>query len=697
MYMKRTNALLLSILLVAMSLAGCIGDDEDNDPSTGCTDSDAVNYDSGADEDDGSCVMAAEQSELETAALTQMLDFDQRRSNGGTYGVEAIMETDSTIEGDSINTEVTIIEIFDSDDQSISYTYRYKMNGMDFGNYQVRQKGDIINVFSEDEWYLVNDEIGDSNNLLNAAIKKGNGDDISMDPYFTCDEEEYDIPIQWVNDGIVHCQDGTDEGVTQEEIDEILADGRQKTMFPDAIEFSEFEWSMVVEDGYQTIFATNEEGTIYISFDENLQMVKYVAEAVDSEGFDAEFENTVSTITILDDDEINVEVSDDYPPAASPLLVETYYNARDYYWDCSLSYNIPADQIITEEEINSTIESSGSEQFPEWCQGIQSNSNFVHTFASESGSEYLWNTGFSTDKRVGNWGPSPQVFHTLRVDGYKLITASLNASEHISEFLCDDGGTSVTFAAINDDVTDCTDGADEGMQPDFDNGTYLQCDGLGYYTIAVYIETTNSCETTTNLTYVMMDDEYLNFILAERLELWGSYDKTAGSEFWFKHSSVSGDEDLSFIGEWSSNSLSDYNGLDPFAFIIEDEMNFQNNIDEFRLDIGFAEYNDDGEEEFTLHVSFDLSQMQSGESTDSSGNNWAFSYSDANGNNYLDAGDTIIVYTDYGDGWDAPKVKLYHEWGQGYTDESPAILPGFTMIGTLSLLVVVALSRRVIE
>ena len=196
MYMKRTNALLLSILLVAMSLAGCIGDDEDNDPSTGCTDSDAVNYDSGADEDDGSCVMAAEQSELETAALTQMLDFDQRRSNGGTYGVEAIMETDSTIEGDSINTEVTIIEIFDSDDQSISYTYRYKMNGMDFGNYQVRQKGDIINVFSEDEWYLVNDEIGDSNNLLNAAIKKGNGDDISMDPYFTCDEEEYDIPIQ---------------------------------------------------------------------------------------------------------------------------------------------------------------------------------------------------------------------------------------------------------------------------------------------------------------------------------------------------------------------------------------------------------------------------------------------------------------------------------------------------------------------
>ena len=177
--------------------------------------------------------------------------------------------------------------------------------------------------------------------------------------------------------------------------------------------------------------------------------------------------------------------------------------------------------------------------------------------------------------------------------------------------------------------------------------------------------------------------------------MWDSSDKSPGSEFWFKNSSVSGDEDLSFIGEWSSNSLSDSNGLSPFAFIIEDEMNFQNDIDEFTLDIGVSEYNDDGEEEFTVYVSFDLSQIQSGESTDSSGNNWAFSYSDVNGNNYLDAGDTIIVYTDYGDGWDAPTVKLYHEWGQGYTDESPAILPGLTMLSTLFMLVVVALGRRI--
>ena len=91
---------------------------------------------------------------------------------------------------------------------------------------------------------------------------------------------------------------------------------------------------------------------------------------------------------------------------------------------------------------------------------------------------------------------------------------------------------------------------------------------------------------------------------------------------------------------------------------------------------------------------FDLAQMESGQATDSSGNNWTFTYTDVNENNYLDDGDTLIIYTDAGDRWDAPTVKLYHLWGDGYTDESPALLPGFTMLSTLCLLIVVALKRR---
>ena len=692
--MKQVNVLLLSILLVTMSLAGCLGGEDD--PSSGCTDSGAINYDSGADEDDGSCVMPAELSELEAAGLQQMLDFDQKRSNGETYGIKNVMETDSSDEDGTVNTVVTTIEMYNSEDQSMNYEYRYKMNGMTFGDYKVKQKGDIINVFSEDEWYLVNDEIGDPNNLLNIAIKKGSGGDISMDPYFTCDDEEYDIPMDWVNDGIVHCDDGTDEGVTQEEIDEILAEGRQKRLFLSAIEFAALDWSMEIGDGYQTLVASNEEATIKIQLDSEMRFVNYIVEAIDSEGLGMEFENTVSTTSIYDDDYINVVVSEDYPAAASPLLVESYYEARDYFWNCALSYNIPADQIIGEDEINSTIESGGSETFPDWCIGIQSNSDFVHTFdAEDENSDYLWETGFSTNRRSGGWSSYSPEFHTLRIDGYKLITASQKVSDHISTFYCDDGHTSLSFEAINDGVSDCTNGADEGDQPNLDSGTYLVCDGLGTYTEAVYIEATNSCETTTNLTYVMMDDEYLNFIISERFEDWNGDDEYAGTEFWFRNSNIDGNDDLSFVGEWSWNMLSEYNGLSPYPFVIEDEMNFQNNVDEFRLDIGFEEYNDDGESEYITHASFDLSQMQSGETTDSSGNNWAFTYSDTNNNGYIDHGDVIIVYTDYGDGWDTPTVKLYHEWGDGYTDQSPALLPGFAMITTLLAFVAVALGRRI--
>ena len=692
--MKQVNVLFLSLILITGSLAGCLlGGDDDTD-SVGCTDSGAVNYDSGADEDDGSCVMPAELSELEAAGLQQMLEFDQKRSNGETYGQITVAETEVTSDGDTTTTVITTSEKFNAEDQAMSYEYGYKMNGMPFGDYKVKQKGDIINVYSEDEWYIVNDEIGDPNNLLNIAIKKGGGGDISDDPYFTCDDGEYDIPMDWVNDGLVHCDDGTDEGVTQEEIDEILAEGRQR-LFLSATEFAALEWSMEVADGYQTLVATSEEETIKLQLDADLDLVHYIVEAIDSEGLGMEFEDTISTTTIYDSDSINIAVSDDYPPAASPLLVEDFYEARDYFWDCTLSYNIPADQIIDEYEINSTVESGGSETFPDWCTGVQSNSDFSHTFdTDDENSDYLWETGFSTNRRSGGWSSSSPDFHTMRIDGYKLITASLNVSDHISIFYCDEGSTSLSYEAINDGTIDCTDGADEGDQPNLDTGTYLVCDSLGTYTEAVYIEATNSCETTTNLTYVMMDQEYLNFIISEKLEMWNGFDEYAGTEFWFRNANIDGNEDLSFVGEWSWNLLSDYNGLTPHAFIIEDEMNFQNYIDEFRLDIGVEEYNEDGEDDFILNASFDLSQMQSGETVGSSGYNWAFTYTDTNNNGYIDHGDTIIVYTDSGDDWDTPTVKLYHEWGDGYTDQSPAILPGFTLLSTLFTLAIVAIARR---
>ena len=97
--------------------------------------------------------------------------------------------------------------------------------------------------------------------------------------------------MDWVNDGLEHCEDGTDEGVTQEEIDEILAEGRQKRMFLSAIEFAALDWSMEVGDGYQTLVATSEEETIKLQLDGEMKLVHYIVEAIDSEGLGMEFED----------------------------------------------------------------------------------------------------------------------------------------------------------------------------------------------------------------------------------------------------------------------------------------------------------------------------------------------------------------------------------------------------------------------
>ena len=297
--MKKTNALLLSFLLAAMSLAGCFGG-EDDGPISGCTDSDAVNYDSSADDDDDSCVMAAPQSELEIAALAQMLALDQSRADGESYGIETMVKTDVEIEGDSMVTEITTIEIFDAENDAMRYTYSYEMDGMQMAYYEVRQKGDIINVNSEDEWYNLNDELDNVSELFDALILQGVGDDITMGPYFTCDDGS-EVQLEWVNDGMEDCSDGTDEGVSQEDIDEIMATGRLSPLFFDEQEFAEFDWSMTVANGYQTIFATVDNETYYINFDSELKMISLVAKSTTSaDALGVGFENVESKISIID-------------------------------------------------------------------------------------------------------------------------------------------------------------------------------------------------------------------------------------------------------------------------------------------------------------------------------------------------------------------------------------------------------------
>ncbi|NRA10810.1 MAG: hypothetical protein HRT57_02505 [Crocinitomicaceae bacterium] len=45
----------IAILALALALAVCLSSCSKNDPVLGCTDSNALNYDSAADIDDGSC------------------------------------------------------------------------------------------------------------------------------------------------------------------------------------------------------------------------------------------------------------------------------------------------------------------------------------------------------------------------------------------------------------------------------------------------------------------------------------------------------------------------------------------------------------------------------------------------------------------------------------------------------------------
>ena len=54
---------------------------------------------------------------------------------------------------------------------------------------------------------------------------------------------------------------------------------------------------MEVADGYQTLVATGEEETIKLQLDAEMNFIHYIVEAIDSEGLDMEFENSISTTT----------------------------------------------------------------------------------------------------------------------------------------------------------------------------------------------------------------------------------------------------------------------------------------------------------------------------------------------------------------------------------------------------------------
>ncbi len=669
---------LLACLLITTAFAGCLFGD---DPVSGCTDSDAINYDSSADDDDGTCVMPATQGELESAALAQLTAFETSKANGDAYGIRTVSTTNVQTDDGNTETEIVAIEISDVENNAMRYTYWMEINGMEMIDYDVRQKGSIINAQSEGDWYLVKDEQPNAAELLAAIANEAEEGDSESDAEYTCDNGAT-VPISWVNDGTDDCFDGTDEGVDQEEIDAAIAeDAAENSGIIKLQEFDEMDWEMVVAYGYQSLVADEDDGTISLNFDGDLQLVSITVKAKDTEELGMDFENNVATMTFLDGSQLDFDVSDSHPPAASPFVLETDYNLDFYTWDCKFVIQITPEMNLTDDTLSGMFEDANEleTEMPDWCDDVYHSHEMANWIDTDNpGDVSHWTDGLY----VGNY-----YGELWYVDNNTVVKKNLD--EPGAVFVCNNG-QEVQGDWVNDGMDDCSDGSDEGIsEQDAQDNTFYQCD---YSSSHEYSESTESCDRFWPISDVEMDETYLR-IIAEDQDSYDFYD----GEVMFKHQSAfaeTGDENLSFLG--IRTNTYDHEGLQPYAFIIDDSMNFQNDLDEFRLDLGYEKMNDDGETEFTKRISFDLSLMQSGSDTGVGGYEWAFKYTDANGNGYLDHGDSFVIYTNAEgeDSWDSPTVKLYHVWGQGYTDESPVLLPGFTVLSTICLLGIAALNRR---
>ncbi len=688
----KSVTMLLTCLLVTTAFAGCLFGDEDSE--SGCTDSGAVNYESSADDDDGSCVMPATQSELESAALTQLAALETSRANGEAYGIQTITISNvQDSEDDNVLTEITSIEILDPGNDAMRYTYHMEMNGMEMIDYEVKQKGDVINVNSEGEWYVVNDEVPNYAELLDAVITQVDEGDSESDAEYTCDNGAT-IPISWVNNGIDDCFDGTDEGVSQEDIDAAIeAAEEEDSGFLNAEEFSEMNWDLVVENGYQSLVSDDDEnGTIYINFDGNVQLVGFTVEVIDTDTDELgmEFEDNVVTVTFLDADQLNIEVSGSHAPAASPFKVETDYDFNLYTWDCDLVVHLAPGVNRTSQSLVDEINAANDPNMPDWCNDILSPYELDDLIdVNNSGDTSHWSNGFAI---IEDWGTGVD---SWKINGNYWVDFLIDVHDY-ARFVCDDG-SNISINWVNDGDDDCSDGSDEGIsEQDAFNQTIVNCVGGSGYS-----EITGTCDLNMTMDSFAINQNYLHINLADDVYWYQtSWDLIHTSHnHWFAHESAyaaTGNQNLSFVGTLTESYADNSDGMVPYAYIIEDEMNFQNSLSEFRLDLGYESMNDAGETQFNNRISFDLSQMQSGSDQDTGGYDWAFVYTDVNENGYLDAGDSFVIYTNAegANQWDEPTVKLYHNWGQGYTDESPVLMPGFTFFSTICLLGIAALNRR---
>ncbi|HIF04404.1 MAG TPA: hypothetical protein EYQ80_03055 [Candidatus Poseidoniales archaeon] len=622
--MKTIASLFASLLLIS-AFAGCFGGD-----ISGCTDSDALNYDSDASDDDGSCDLPMSEEEVAAAIVAQMDILDPTSTSSEKYG----METTTSTSEDGMEMATTMTQIIDVENNRMRFEFNIDA-GIMVINYEIRQVGETINVHSEDQWYLVRDANIDIAEMFEDAVgmiddSDEENEEMWEDAEFEC-ENGMAIPLDWANDGAEDCADGSDEGLTQQEIDartvmdEVEPD-EDGTMLPNFEIADASLLTMSTSGGHQFASITVDGQSIAYEFDAAGQLV----------GMELNQDGDSVSIQILYGDDLLFEVSESYERAAQPYMLEMddvsggtdWGYVETLYWDCSWAIKADAFSNFTVEEFTTAFDGQDEQSMPDWCgENVDAESLVIDDTATETFFEEGW-----VITNDGSWA---------------MITPQ-------------EGGLDAVFWDYWQQLCD------------EDDGTWNASD--------------ETCSLTSSGT-IEADGEFAHLV------------SDMDDDDWLRHAVVGDDTIIATLTEDMVYAQT----VSPtvITYDIESDLPLEADAHDFRLDLGFSTYDEEeidsnGGMVQSVSVSFNLADGMSGSAVDSDGANWSFEFIDTNGDSLIGPGDAFVIETDAegASEWDVPSARLYDGWAEGYTDESPVKLPGFGLIGLISMLGIAALSRR---
>jgi hypothetical protein len=253
-------------------------------------------------------------------------------------------------------------------------------------------------------------------------------------------------------------------------------------------------------------------------------------------------------------------------------------------------------------------------------------------------------------------------------DGYDDCTGGEDepVDETDGDFTCADGST-IPLLYANDGEADCPDGDDE-LDDDSQDEPYWTCADGNEIPLAYLNDGDDDC--------TGGEDEPVD-------ETDGDFTCADGSTIPLLYAN-DGEADCPD----DSDELEYSTGTSSLTYEVPADFIYEVSLSDLQLHAGMSEYSDDEEEDavFTQITSLDLSSAMETSYTDEDGATWDISYTDVDGDGLLSAGDIMTLSTDAGSDSAEPTLRIYDTWAEGYTDESPALLPGFGLLGLLAVL-----------